>query len=125
MPLRYTIDKEEGLILTVAEGTLTDADIIDLKSRLLGDQDYRPGMKELSDVQAVDEFQVTPAGISAFVGMDEANETTVRQHKLAIVASRDVIFGMAKMYQFQTEGYKPNVGVFRTMEEAREWLGLE
>ncbi|RJQ46129.1 MAG: hypothetical protein C4534_03215 [Gaiellales bacterium] len=124
MPIDYTIDRHEGLILTVAVGTLTDEDIVDMKRRLLADPDYDPGMKELSDIRGVDDFQVTAAGISRFVGIDEVKSEVVKDHLLAIVASRDVIYGMARMYQSQTQSFKPGVEIFRTMEEAREWLGL-
>lgn len=55
-------------------------------------------MKELSDLWAVDEFRVTTAGISRFAGMDEESVEMVKEHRLATVATEDVIFGMARMY---------------------------
>lgn len=125
MPISYEINKEEELIYTTASGSLDDADIAGFKQKLLSDPDYSPGMKELSDLRAVDEFRVTIAGISRFAGMDEESVEMVKEHRLAIVATEDVIFGMARMYQLQTEKAKPNVQIFRDLQPAREWLGLE
>lgn len=125
MPITYEINKEQGVIYTTATGSLDDTDIAAFKQKLTSDPDYRPGMKELSDVRGVDEFRVTAAGISRFAGMDEDSEDMVKEHRLAIIATEDVIFGMARMYQFQTEKSKPNVQIFRDLQQAREWLGLE
>lgn len=75
--------------------------------------------------EGVDDFQVTSVGIARFVGFDETSRDVIGDHKLAIVAAKDVIFGMARMYQFQTQRFKPNVKIFRDLEQARKWLGLE
>jgi hypothetical protein len=41
------------------------------------------------------------------------------------VASEDVVFGMARMYQMTTVESDSRVGVFRTIEEARAWLDAD
>ncbi|MHB1381937.1 MAG: hypothetical protein ACYCXJ_06915 [Thermoleophilia bacterium] len=125
MPISYEINNEEGVIYTTATGSLDDADIAGFKQALLSDRDYRPGMKELSDVRGVDDFRVTAAGIRSFAGMDGDSAELVKEHRLAIVATEDVIYGMARMYQAQTEKAKPNVQIFRDLQLAREGLGLE
>ena len=126
MPISYRISAPENLVSTKAEGTLTDADIIDHKERLSEDQDFVPGMLELSDVRDVTTLEVTPEGIQRFTAFDKDNSESARGHRLAIVASEDFIFGMARMYQIQApEGHETGVSVFRTIEEARSWLGLD
>ncbi len=122
MPVSYTIDVQSSLVLTRASGTLTDDDVIQLKARLVRDPDFKPGMRELSDIRNIDHLDVTPAGVRAMVLQDKEDASQVASHKLALVLSEDVAYGMARMYQTLTESNMENVGVFRDIEEARAWL---
>lgn len=125
MPISYRIDLEHYLILTTASGTLTDDDIVQHKARLVRDPDFKPGMKELSDIRGVDQLDVTPAGIMEMVNQDAKDSTTVGSHQLALVVSKEVAFGMARMYQSMTKPNIETVGVFRDIDEARVWLQLK
>lgn len=125
MPISYRIDVEHCLILTTASGTLTDDDIVQHKARIVQDPDFRPGMKELSDIRGVDQLNVTPAGIMEMVNQDAKDSTTVGSHQLALVVSKEVAFGMARMYQSLTKPNIETVGVFRDIDEARVWLQLK
>lgn len=120
MPITYRVDAGEALILTTATGTLSDDDILAHKRALLDDPSVVPRMAELSDVRGVTELAVTTDGIRMFTSFDRANARP--DGRLAIVASEDFTFGTARMYQMG--GAEDNVGVFRTVEEARDWLGL-
>ena len=124
MPLRYTIDPERELILTTGEGVLTDKDVLDLKARILADPLYRNELRELSDVRGVTELHVTPQGIAAFTGFDREHADKTQGRRLALVASKDLVFGMARMYEGLSPEESP-VGVFRSMDEAKEWLGVD
>ena len=124
MPISYTIDKQRKLVLTKATGILTDADLYNHKRALMTDPDFEPGMRELSDVRAVEELRVTPSGVWSLMAIDKEHEDKLKTFKLAIVVSGDSTFGMARMYQAVTEQTMPNVGVFRNDVEAKEWLGI-
>jgi hypothetical protein len=124
MPITYRIDQEHDVVWTNATGVLTDADLLAHKSRLINDPDFKPGLRELSDVRAVDRLEVTPNGISQFVARDKADSAKLHDHKLAIVASADVVYGMARMYQTLSDDETQHVMVFRTIPEATAWLGI-
>ncbi len=56
-------------------------------------------------------------------------ETTTlgsRRRKLALVAGKDLHFGLARMFEAfsQTGTMEGSVAVFRAMDEAKAWLGL-
>jgi len=125
MPISYRIDPSRALVLTEAWGSLTDADILAHKDRLLKDPAFRPSMVQLSDVRRVEDLQVTRDGVAAMVQHDVTHAVHRGGHRLAIVISLDVVFGMARMYQIMSEQNDSTVGVFRTMEEAMVWLGVE
>ena len=120
MPISYRIDAARNLVHTIADGTLTDEDVIGHKLRLAADPAFTPGMLELSDVRAVTQLAVTTAGVRRMVNVDEASGKT--PGRLAIVADQSAVFGMARMYQTLGEHGPMRVGVFRTNEEAEKWL---
>jgi hypothetical protein len=122
MPISYRIDPLRGLVFTTASGVLTDDDILDLKRRLIGDPDFRPGLRELSDVRAVSDLQVSSEGVQRMIAHDEAQAGVLDGHRLAIVASTDATFGMARMYQMFTEANLPGVRVFRDYDAAARGL---
>lgn len=120
----YRIDSECGVVLTTATGVLTEEDLLTHKHALRRDPDFRPGMVELSDVRGIERLQLTSDGVRRLVADDESDAGRMSSHKLAIVVSREVVFGMARMYGTLTQEHLPNLGVFRDMEEAKAWLGI-
>ncbi len=125
MPISYRIDEEKGLVLTTATGALTDSDILQLKASLLADPRWKPGMRELSDVRAIDRLEVTTDGVTQMMLQDTGAAAALASYRLAIVVSHQVVYGMARMYQMLTEHNVPNVRVFRDIEEAKRWLEVE
>jgi hypothetical protein len=121
MPISYHIDPTRQIVRTTATGTLTDDDIMDMKRRLAADAAFRPGMRELSDVRAVTELQVTPFGVRRMLALDAEQAA---RHQLAIVACQDEVFGMARMYELLSTDEPSPIGVFRTYDEAATWLGI-
>jgi hypothetical protein len=125
MPISYQIDEARRLVLTTASGVLTDDDILQLKARLVEGPRWKPGMKELSDVRSIERLEVSTDGVQQMMLRDERDATTLGSYRLAIVVAHQVVYSMARMYQMLTEHAVPNVRVFRDMEEAKGWLGVE
>jgi hypothetical protein len=125
MPISYRIDEAKKLVLTTASGVLTDSDILQLKSSLVSDPRWTPGMRELSDVRSIDRLDVTTAGVQMMMQSDELHARALDSYRLAIVVAHQLVYGMARMYQMLTEHSVPNVRVFRDMEEAKRWLAAE
>jgi hypothetical protein len=122
MPITYHIDPERRLVLTHASGILTDADLLAHKDRLARDAAFDPGMRQLSDLRAIQRLDVSAAGVRAMVDHDTANAPRRAGHRMALVVPTDDAFGMARMYQIMGRHEDGNVGVFRSMPEAEAWL---
>jgi hypothetical protein len=123
MPIRYRIDSENNMIYTKATGNLTDKDILELKENLYNDPDYRAGMSEISDLTEVTQFNITSEGVKKMVEVDAVNAEKIKNHKLAIVANKSVIFGMARMYEMRSARNSSSIAVFSSRKEAEAWLG--
>lgn len=123
MPIDYQIDSARGIIYTTATGILTNDEVLAYKRRLFRDPAFHGDLVELADVRGIERLEVTPEGIGQFVQQDIADSPKLRGYRLAIVASEDFVFGMARMYQTRTSPHLPNVQVFRSMDDATAWLG--
>jgi hypothetical protein len=125
MPMTYTIDRAHNLVRTTGTGVLTDDHVMAHRKALTDDPEFSPQMRELSDIRQVTDFQVTPAGVRIMVASDVKMVATGGMHQLAIVADENVAYGMSRMYQTLGEPNIRTVGVFRSYEEATEWLGIQ
>jgi hypothetical protein len=123
MPITYQIDDERGVVLTVASGILTTGELIAHKEQLMNDPRFKSGIVELSDVRAIEKINVNGGDVRQFAEIDRTYEDRLKNYKLAIVASGDLVFGLARMYEMQTESHNPGVMVFRDVEKAKTWLG--
>lgn len=124
MPISYHFDSSRGLILTSARDTLTVDEVLAHKAALLADERLRPGFKELSDVRGVRGLNLGLAEMRRLAVFDSQHKAEFGAYKLALVVPENFVFGMARMYQQLTEENLPEVGVFRSVEQAAEWLGV-
>ncbi len=123
MPVISQIDSSLGVVFTTFEGVVVKDDILAELHRFDVDSAFQPSFDHLVDLRGTTRLDVSTEGMH-LVSMHSAfNEKSRR----AIVAEKDEMFGVARMYQSLRELFKKpdQVRVFYTMEEARHWLGLD
>ena len=119
MPIRYIIDRINQRILTHADGLVTFEDI----SQHLDAEERDRGLElpELFDARGAT-TNVTTQQVRTLVSRAAALLRRIRLGPTAIVATDDVVFGMARMYAILTEDAGARVEVFRDVESANRWL---
>ena len=122
MPATYRIDRSLRMVFSRALGVVTEAEILDHRRRLGKDPDFHPGFSQLVDLREVSEVAISIADMRVI-----ASRTNLfsEESRRAMVAQKDVVFGMARMYQMLREEGPEEIMVFREMPEARQWLGLD
>ena len=121
MPASYKIDLEHCIILSTASGTLTDEELRSHQRDVLADPDFESTLNQLWDLREVVRSETSSAALGDLARARSYSVGTKR----ALVAPRDVQFGMARMFQTLHDGAPEDLRVFRSLEEARDWLGLE
>jgi len=121
MTLTLTFPDPSHLALVVAAGPITDDDVAGLERELLARLD-RPSRYDL----LIDATQATPE--VAFPELKRmarrfAGLTRSGLGRVAVVASQDLTYGLARAYSAYAEQDGLEAGVFRTEREARDWLG--
>jgi len=122
MPLTYEIDAMRGVISVTGIGELTDQQLVDLHNRFASDPAVKPEFAVLFDMRGATGAGVTPEGVRNLAGLPFVLS---RESKRAVVVGTDLGFGMARMYGLRREPRNPVFEVFRDLDEAQGWIGLD
>ena len=118
MSVKYSIDKSQHLIVTVAEGVVQFEDVRDHQNRLLADPDFDATFDQLIDVTPNTRLE-----LSADQARILASRAVVSpDSRRAFVAAEPYIFGLGRMMEVYHEGLA-QVHVFDSLDEALNWLG--
>jgi hypothetical protein len=121
VPITYQVDRAAELIRTTCTGDVTLDEVIGHFLELEADPALPAGVDvllDLSETMSVPESEQLKAVTSEVDHLQER----VRWGACAIVASRDALFGMSRMFQVFTEGLFAASHVFRELAEAERWL---
>jgi|SRR5579859_6968216 len=122
MPARYVIDKQRRLVIATCSGRLTYTEITSVQDQWLRDPDFDPKFNLLADNAAVTSLDVSPEQAKAIA----ARRVFQYPARCAFVSTNPLIFGMTRLaeaHSQMTEG-RAEWHVFRTREEALQWIGL-
>ena len=125
-PARYTIFPDERLSVTVYSGELAPGDIVECARRVYADPRFETGFRELivdadADYGALDGHEVR--WLQGLVS-ENARQRGAR-FRTAFAAAHDLPFGFGRMYEAIAEGSPETMAVFRSVDEALEWLGVD
>jgi hypothetical protein len=120
MPLVYRIDRDAKVVVAAGYGTLTDADVFGYERQTGARSDMIGSVTDIDvpSAERVEELASEAARKDAVDG----------PAKVAIVAPGELAFGLSRLFQIQRRvepGSTKNVGVFRTMDAALKFLGID
>jgi hypothetical protein len=121
MPTAYILDPALRLVRSRAWGVLTAAETTHHYDHIVADPEFEPAYRQVCDLRDVERIEISSDAIR------ELARTAVFAPgaKRAFVATADAHFGLSRMLQAFCELEGTQVGVFRTMVEAEEWLRLD
>jgi len=120
MPVIYEIDRERRLIRTRCVGAATLDEVLEHFDALQRDPDCPEHLDVILDLSGqvtlpeADQLRVVAARIA------EVREISFG--KLAVIADRDSMFGMARMFEVFAETHFTASRVFRDGNEAERWV---
>jgi hypothetical protein len=125
MPIRFRLFKSQHLILAEGTDPLTDADCSAHARRVLSHSDFKSGFFELLDLREASVSALTGNGVFMTAREVAPHIKRLTRSKLAIVVADEAMFGMARMYQLFIGEFFKGVQVFRNIDEALDFVGLE
>ena len=121
MPVTYSIDKTQGIIVTRCIGDVTLGQVIEHFDILIRDPDCPPKLDVLLDLTECsvipETHQLEP--VSDKIGSIRKN---VQFEACAIVVSSELMFGMARIFLVFADERFQMAQVFRAVDQAKKWL---
>mgnify|MGYP006310467065 FL=1 len=119
MSISSEIIKSRKLVITRVEGTLTLEELILKQGEILFDPDFDPDFDHLFDMSGVSEVEdISTTELRKVSSVRVFSDLSRR----AVVAPGDFEFGLSRMYEVFSRSTEENFSVFRTLDEAMEWL---
>lgn len=120
--MEYTIDAVQKVVIVRFAGEMTDADLIGIGTDTKSHPLFDPSFSEIVDFSAV-----TGRSVSTFALQAVARRASIynRASKHIVIAPQPHVFGLSRMFQTFAEQSRPNMVIVKTMDEARECLGLK
>ena len=117
MPITFRIDKKSGVVFTTMEGNVSISEIIDGLKGLMNHPDFSPGFNGLVDMRN-STVNSTPEEVRRIAELMTGQREKIGMSRSAVVVSKDVIFGMARMFQVFAEQSSIKTELFRDINEA-------
>lgn len=121
MPASYRIDTSRRLVVTSATGVVSEDDLTGHQQRLRRDPGFDPSFDQILDFRNVTEMPISGESVRQYVARSPWGDGARR----AFVCDRDLVYGLARMFEMLSADRPEAVQVFRTLQEAEAWLGLD
>lgn len=123
MPVEYEV--VSGIAVARCRGVVTGRDIKDLITRYVNDPALDRPHREVFDVREVGAYEISGDDVRAIVEYVKSTGDRFKNGKVAYVASRDMPYGIGRMFSFFSEDAGLELRAFRDMKEACAWLGID
>src|SRR5215472_2159769 len=127
MALNYRFEKNRRLVLITGLGVIGPDEIVANREALLSDPDFDRSFDALVDFTQVPETSLNSDALRTL----SREPLFSRGSRIAVVTTLPpenmTLFGMARLYETYREvsNMGDHLRVFRTLEDAREWLGVD
>jgi hypothetical protein len=125
VPISFSFNPERGVFVSKWVGAISDLELLQSYEELLASDEFVPGFHEIADARAADLSGVSVGGFTQLTTMVErAVAGKTDGFKTAVVAPKDLSYGLARMYQALSDESPETVRVFREAAGVLEWLGV-
>jgi len=128
MTVQHKVDDNLKLITTTVTGEATDGKLIDALSnyqQTIRIQSDHNSYNEIVDMSNVSKFKLSTEGIKELVQIGTQTDAAGIKTRLAIIVTKPVAYGLARMYEIY-RSLQPHVvkelRIFMKYEDALEWV---
>jgi hypothetical protein len=122
VPIDYRVDSEHGILFVADFGEVEEAELNDQAARMGRDPSIVPALNALVDLREASIRDLQAKVIRDLAVKFREMNLIGDRTKMAIAATNDVVFGMARIYGAVRSNSKLEARVFREITEARKWL---
>jgi hypothetical protein len=126
MGITFNINEKKGFFVSTLVGGISDADLLSAYRSLFEDERFKPGMIEIADMREAQMEAVTSDRLYRLSAMVHRHlEGKCEKFKVAIIAPALLPYGISRAYEVISASSAENVRVFREIDKAFEWVGVD
>lgn len=125
MPLKYEVVESKKLVYVIGTGVVTFYELMHHIEKLGQDRRYKAPMKKLVDYRQIQYLDLSMHEQKALAQKKVEFNALYAGEKCAIVAPTDVGFGIARIHGALVDDSIIETMVFRDINGALAWLGIE
>jgi hypothetical protein len=126
MAISHKVYTKHEIVFSSWVGTITDADILEAYKKLYEDERWKPGFNEIVDGRNAQPGGVTIDGLRQLEKLVERYTAgKCEGFRTAIIAPKDLSYGLGRLYEALSENSPESVRVFRDPGEALKWVGFD
>ena len=125
MPLKYEIVENKKLVYVIGTGAVTFYELMHHIEKLGQDSKYKAPMKKLVDYRKIKYLDLSMQEQKVLARRKAELNALYNGEKCAIVVSTDVGFGIARIHGALIDDSIIDTMVFRDVNGALSWLGVE
>lgn len=120
MPIEWELDPDTGMLIVTATGKVPAGAYLEIWDQIIEDPRIASGPRILADFRSVEVTQ-TGADVRGVAAGAKAFDDFMRGGRMAVLATQQASFGLARMYATLIDSLAIEVRVFRDYDEARAW----
>jgi len=119
----FQVVRQSSHFVATFEGVVTDDDFIKCFSEIVSISTAEPNTDLLVDLSGIERMSIQSTTVRRAADLFKPLSSNVTR-RVAIIAPREEMFGMARMYELMRPPSQSELNVFRTAAGAKEWLGV-
>ena len=125
MPIILEDRPEYNLFIFTHKGEVPDDEFLEFYSQFFHGNTFDPARKLLIDLREADSKPRNPGTLHQFaIFIREHLKDSPTRPKVAVVAPKDLSYGLARMYQSYADSVPWDYVVFRAIDAALAWLDV-
>jgi len=126
MPIKFDINPDKSLVVVVHEGVVLDKEFMSTYQALYRHDRFDYSYNLLVDLRRADSSARSTNALKGFASFIQNQYANIKSHpKVAVIATENISFGLARMYEAFSESVPWDFKVFREASGALEWLELD
>ncbi len=121
MSVSCRIDSEAGIVYTSVRAPADAKQVTEAITMTVAKPEFRPGLNGIADLREAG-TDYSPKDVQWIADLLRAFRDQIGPSRTAIVVSEDAV-ELARQFQSMSLGSSVDTEIFRTMEEARAWVG--
>jgi hypothetical protein len=116
------IDKDRKLAHIAARDKVNVLELKEIFLEVVGHEHWQAGFNMLLDYSAIENFDVTTKDIDDITEWQFSIDALIGDGRCAVVACKDSVYGMSRMWELISSERPLQIRVFRQMNDAVIWL---